>query len=262
MADIKLFADLSEPLLSLLRTDATLVDGVEVGPWFKVSQVRAYRQSLPGMPFHFHAADMIENVGIVSSNSKRIEAYLVCTKSPWASVHISVWNPGEIARMKNGQRLPLPDPDRGGQRFIGKVKQLAPTIKVPVLIENVEPLPLDNYDYWARPEFIQRILEKTGCDFLLDIGHARISAECLGIDIHDYLQQLPLERVVQVHASGPRWVNGRLWDVHQPLQQEDYNVLDFVLARTQPQVVTLEYIQEAQALQDQLARLRNILEGT
>jgi hypothetical protein len=102
------------------------------------------------------------------------------------------------------------------------------------------------------------VLAQTGCGFLLDIGHARVSAENLGLDARDYLQCLPLERVVQVHTSGPRRVDGRLVDAHQPLQEEDYDLLEFTLAKTHPQVVTLEYIQEAGALREQLERLRNI----
>ena len=56
----------------------------------------------------------------------------------------------------------------------------------------------------------------------------------MGMDIYDYLQPLPLERVVQVHVSGPRRVDGRLVDAHQPLQKEDYDLLEFILARLIP----------------------------
>jgi uncharacterized protein len=261
MSSIKLSADLSDALISLLCADENLVEAVEVGPWFTAEQVRAYRQLLPGMPFHFHAADMIERIGITSTTGKRVAEYLICTESPWISVHISVWNPGEVEQMKTGQRVPLPDPERGGQMFIRKVMQLAHSIQIPVLIENVEPLPFEGYNYWARPDFICHVLEQTQCSFLLDTGHARISAENLGMDAHDYLQLLPLERVVQVHISGPRRVGGSLIDVHQPLQEEDYDLLEFVLTRAHPQVITLEYIQEAEALREQLVRLRNHTDG-
>jgi uncharacterized protein (UPF0276 family) len=49
-----------------------------------------------------------------------------------------------------------------------------------------------------------------------------------------------------------------LSDAHQPLLKDDYDLLEFILAKTHPQVVTLEYIQEADALREQLGRLRSI----
>jgi hypothetical protein len=174
-------------------------------------------------------------------------------------VHISVWQPGELRALKAGKRVPLPDIEQSRQQFIEKVLRLGSSIRVPVLIENIEPLSLDGYNFWSRPDFICQVIAQTGCGFLLDTGHARIAAESLGMDIYGYLQLLPMERVVQVHASGPRRVEDCLVDVHQPLQEEDYELLEFILAKTRPQVVTLEYIQEADALRKQLGQLRNIL---
>jgi uncharacterized protein (UPF0276 family) len=259
MSDIKLSADISNALLDLLRADRELVGAVEVGPWFTPEQILAYRNMIPGIPFHFHAADMIEEVGTVSDVSERINEYLACTESPWVSVHISVWQPGEITKIKMGERIPLPDPEEALRRFVRKVKQLAQLVVVPVLIENIEPLPFNGYDFWSHPEFVNHVLAETGCCLLLDTGHARIAAEWFAMDVRDYLRQLPLERAEQVHVSGPRAVDGRLLDMHQPLLQEDYDLLEFILTYCRPQVVTLEYIQEARALKEQLTRLRKLI---
>jgi uncharacterized protein (UPF0276 family) len=259
MPGIQLSSDLSEALLSLLSEGKELVEAVEVGPWFTVPQIRAYRQRLLEMPFLFHAADMVESLGTAPGSEDSIKEYLACTDSPWVSVHISVWNPGEVGQMKNGQKVALPDQEKSAQLFIQKVNRLKDAVQVPVLIENVEPLAFEGYDFWARPDFINRVMRETDCNFLLDTGHARISAKRLNMDIHVYVQQLPLDRVVQVHVSGPRLVDGQFVDAHQPLQDEDYDLLNLILESTHPQVVTLEYIQEAQALREQLLCLRDLL---
>jgi uncharacterized protein (UPF0276 family) len=78
-------------------------------------------------------------------------------------------------------------------------------------------------------------------------------------DVHSYLADLRLERVVQIHVSGPRMRDGRLVDAHEPLEETGYALLDRVLARTQPQVVTPEYIREREALLRQLVRLRGMI---
>jgi uncharacterized protein (UPF0276 family) len=213
---IQLTADLSDPLLDLVRDDKAPIDAVEVGPWFSVQQIRDYRQMLPELPFYFHGADLIEGVGLVPGAISRIAAYLHCTESPWVSMHITMWLPGMVGLMlRRGWRMPLPNPERAARRFVQRVRRLARSIQVPVILENIAPLPFDGY----------------------------------------------LDRVVQVHVSGPRMRDGSLVDAHEALQEIDYALLDFVLARTEPQVVTLEYIRERDALEEQLFRLRDVLKS-
>jgi uncharacterized protein (UPF0276 family) len=67
--------------------------------------------------------------------------------------------------------------------------------------------------------------------------------------------------VAQLHVSGPRMHDGRLVDSHEPLQEEDYALVDFILARARPKVVTLEYIRRRDPLEEQLQRLRRILDS-
>lgn len=257
---VQLTTNLSDPLLELLGSGEAHIDGVEVGPWFSVRQIRDYRQALPGVPFYLHGGDLIERVGLVPGAVSRVVAYLDSTASPWVSMHITMWLPGMVWLMlQHGWRMPLPNPERATRRFIRRVKRLARSIGVPVTLENIEPLPFDGYDFEVRTERITEVLDKTGCGFLLDIGHARVSAAVLEMDVREYLCGLPLARVVQVHVSGPRMREGRLVDAHEPLQAIDYELLDFVLARTRPRVVTLEYTRDREALREQLCDLGTIL---
>ena len=46
---IKLTTNLSDPLLELCRDGKVLVDGVEVGPWFSVRQIRDYLALFPAV---------------------------------------------------------------------------------------------------------------------------------------------------------------------------------------------------------------------
>jgi uncharacterized protein (UPF0276 family) len=259
---IQLTTNLSDPLLGLIHDDEAPVDGVEVGPWFSVRQIRRYQQMLPRLPFYFHGGDLIERAGLIPGSVAKIASYLRCTESPWISMHITMWLPGMVWLMlRRGWRMPLPDPDRATRRFVRQVRMLARAVRVPVLLENMEPLPFDGYDREVRTERIAKVFEETQCGLVLDTGHARVSAAALEVDVYDYLNRLPLDRVVQIHVSGPRVRDGRLADVHEPLQEIDYALLDFVLTRTHPQVVTLEYIRERSALAEQLCRLRGVLDS-
>jgi len=259
---IQLTTNLSDPLLELVHTNEAPIDAVEVGPWFSVQRIRDYRHMLPELPFYFHGADLIDRVGVIPGAISSIAAYLDCTASPWVSMHITPWLPGMVWLMlRRGWRMPLPNPERATQRLIRQVRKLARSIPVPVILENMDPLPFDGYEFEVQTELITQVLEGAECGFLLDTGHARVSAALLRIDVVDYLNDLPLKRVVQVHVSGPRMRDGRLVDAHESLQEPDYALLNFVLERTQPQVVTLEYIRKREALQEQLCRLRGILDS-
>ncbi len=256
-----LTADLSDSLLALIHAHAALVDGVEVGPWCSARQIRAYRSSLPRLPFYFHGGDLIQEVSFLPGAASRIAAYLRATETPWLSVHMLMWLPGMVWLMRRwGWRVPLPDPERATRSFIRRVGSLARAVKVPLLLENDEPPPFDGYEFEVYPERIAHVLHATGCGLLLDIAHARLSAERLGMDVQAYLSRLPLDRVVQLHVSGPRVHNGRLFDAHEPLQDVDYRLLEFVLAQTRPKAITLEYIRDPAALHDQLRCLRSILD--
>ena len=261
---IQLTTNLSDPLLDLLRDGEVPIDGVEVGSWFSLRQVRAYRRALPGLPFTFHASNMIDRVGLVPGALSRIAAYQRCTGSPWISAHITLWLPGMVGLMlRYGWRMPLPNVARATRRFVRNVGRLQRALPVPVILENTPPFPFPGYDFEAQAARIREVLDLTGCGFLLDIGHARVAAATWGMDVRDYLADLPLERVVQVHVSGPRvrgphGREGRLVDAHESMQEVDYALLDHVLARAQPQTVTLEYIREREALLDQLTRLRDL----
>ena len=259
---MQLTTNLSEPLLELIREDQAPIDAVEVGPWFSAPQIRDYRQMLPDLPFYFHGGDLIDGVGLIPGAVSRIAAYQRCTGSSWVSMHITLWLPGMVGLMlRRGWRMPLPNPERATGRFIRQVRRLARSLPVPVLLENTEPLPFEGYDFEVQPERITQVLEGAECGFVLDISHARVSAAALDVDPYDYLSALPLHRVLQLHVSGPRMRQGCLVDVHESMQELDYEFLDFVLERAQPQVVTLEYIRAREALQEQLIRLRGMLDA-
>lgn len=162
--------------------------------------------------------------------------------------------------LRNRWRIPRPFPEAATRRLIWQAKVLSRRLSVPVLLENLEPLYPGERHLESQPERIARVLESTDCGFLPDTGHARVAAAAHGLSIGDDVARLPLNRVVQVHLSGPRLRNGALVDVHEPLQEEDYALLDSLLAKTRPRVVTLEYIRNLAALREQLARLRGILD--
>lgn len=73
----------------------------------------------------------------------------------------------------------------------------------PVAAENYNYYPTGLYEHVCRPDFMARLLEKLDLGLTLDLAHAAISARHLGLDFYQYLDELPLERIVEIHVSKP-----------------------------------------------------------
>jgi len=292
---MKLTTNLSGPLIALWREHDAPIDGIEVGPWITPRKIIESRSSFPivprgdppgtygmdarfeqagmtlppgvrknnasGFPFYFHGGNILNRVSVVPGTLRRINRYLEVTASPWLSLHITFLFPGVVKIFKKRNwKFPSINPDRGTRGFIQKVQKLASRVNVPILLENPAPIPL-----YENPEIqtdrINQILDATDSRLLLDIGHARLSAEAEGMTVEEYILKLPLDRLDQVHVSGPRMRDGKLFDAHEPMQEADYALLDFVLARATPKVLTLEYVRRIDPLREQLSRLRGIIKS-
>lgn len=188
--------------------------------------------------------------------------YHFCTQSPWISVHIELL-PLHVYLLSTrfGLHLDPPDINRSIRKFVHQLEKLKGFNELPLILENLPSLPDRKYCYAAGTDVITEILETTDSGLLLDISHARLAASFQGMDVHEYLEKLPLDRTKQIHVSGIREWNGHLLDAHESLQKEDYAILRWVLGKCKPLVVTLEYFREQEPLRKQLWALREIIAG-
>jgi uncharacterized protein (UPF0276 family) len=99
-----------------------------------------------------------------------------------------------------------------------------------------------------EPDLINRLLDDTGCGLLLDISHAIITAKTIGMDPTDYMNQLPMNRLKEMHFAGIHMnpMSG-IWMDHLSVQEEDWYWLDWVLEHikreewTAPWMLAFEY---------------------
>jgi uncharacterized protein len=70
------------------------------------------------------------------------------------------------------------------------------------------------------PDVLRRVIDDSGCGFLLDVSHARIAAHYLGIEPHAYVERLPIDRLRELHLTGVEMIDGKLAD-HMGLGEED-----------------------------------------
>jgi uncharacterized protein len=117
-----------------------------------------------------------------------------------------------------------------------------------VILENT-PMAKTGREYMrpiVDPQVISTIIEKSGCRLLLDLSHALISAVTLDMEPSSYIQNLPVNRLAEVHITGTVLENGQLVD-HRAMQADDWPMLEWALAQirsggwAEPKIVAFEY---------------------
>lgn len=236
-----LAANYSPQLVRLLDDEPGLVSAVKVSEFNEGGYRLAYadlRQR--GVTLLLHGLGRDVNPGIPGYERRfRPEAVMDAvraTATPYLSLHLE-WRTTEADCP--GAAPFLAD-------FTRQVAELRRMTDLPVLLENVYAYrsgtaPYRNPPFIDEPGFITEALDLAGDGFLLDLSHARVAAWHRGEDAREYLDSLPLERVVEIHASGQGMVEGRLLDRHLELSDEDYQMLRIALSRAKPETVTLEY---------------------
>jgi uncharacterized protein (UPF0276 family) len=111
----------------------------------------------------------------------------------------------------------------------GKARQVQDTVGLPFLLENITytfVLPGE----LSEAEFIEAVMEQSGCYLLLDVTNVYTNARNLGFDAMEFLTRIPLERVVQLHVAGGQWDGDVLLDSHDsPVPAEVWPLVGYVM---------------------------------
>ncbi|MBN1484082.1 MAG: DUF692 family protein [Chloroflexia bacterium] len=249
------------PALPALAQDPEIdFDYVKTGDWPEHDPHQALVH-LPDKRVLFHRSNVIRNGRAETHRLANVlQEWQKHLDSPWVSIHLDYYSQQEVwAFLQQGQPLPHYTEQAALERLGQVIQPIQQKLEVPLLLENMPLWPGQKEPGATSPQFIRQILDATGCNLLLDTAHARVAAANLGWNIHAYLEQLPLDRVVEIHTSGPRRNNGCLIDSHETLQQEDYDLLAWLLQRTEPQVITLEYWKDPGRAREQMIQLANLV---
>lgn len=131
-------------------------------------------------------------------------------------------------------------------------------------VENYNYYPTGLYEYICRPDFMAEFLSRFDLGLVLDLAHAWISASNLGLDVKQYLMELPLDKVVEVHLTRPLFLDRLAVDAHLAPEDEDFELLGFLLRRlpngSRPTPVEIEYYKDLEGLEAGYKRLGKLLD--
>ncbi len=189
-----------------------------------------YPVSLHGVGLSLGRAD-----GLDSEHIRQIKSLIDEIKPIFVSEHLtwSAYNHIHVPDL-----LPIPFINEAMDVFVDHVKEFQDKIGRQVLVENPSNyLAFDDLDY-TEPEFLNELVDRSGCGLLLDINNICVSAHNLDYDPQAYIDSILVDgRVRQFHLAGYQintLENGeKLYlDTHgQPVYPEVWSLYEYALRR-------------------------------
>jgi uncharacterized protein len=196
-----------------------------------------------------------------SEHLKTIKRVSDVAGSPYYSDHLCMTR---VPGIDLGHLAPLWFREDLLKKTIEKVRIVQDALNKPLILENVSyVVDLPNSEL-TQTEFIRELTASTGCGILLDVTNLYTNAVNHDIDTRQFLDELPVDRVVQVHLAGGYWRDGVLIDGHSnPVPEEVWELYTQLCDQTDIKGALLEHDQDfpsIDSLLEQVWRARTILE--
>jgi uncharacterized protein len=180
--------------------------------------------------------------------------------APWFSDHICYTRAGGL---DIGHLAPMPRTAEAVDLVARNAEAVREAVGAPMLLENIAylvDLPGGELD---EAEFVAATIDRSGCGLLLDLTNLHANAVNHGFDPYEWLDRMPLDRVVQVHVTGGHWRAGVLVDSHSQATPVDvWALLEHLASRVEIRAVLLERDERFPPfgeLLDELDRARAVL---
>ncbi len=110
--------------------------------------------------------------------------------------------------------FPLPFTEETVQIIVNNIDLVQTFLRRPLVLENISSYISFKHSYLTEWEFITEVSRRSGCGLLLDLNNIYINSHNHGFDPHYYLNHIPMDRVVQIHLSGPTSYGDYLYESH------------------------------------------------
>jgi hypothetical protein len=128
-------------------------------------------------------------------------------------------------------------------------------------LENNNYYPTPAYDIITDGNFISQVIKNNNLFLLLDIAHAMVTAHNKKINYDQYIETLPLERLIQLHICQPKIpLKGVAFDTHNDPNDEMYNeVIRLIKKYPTIKYLTIEYYKDKDILISSIKKLRKLI---
>jgi len=159
--------------------------------------------------------------------------------APWVSDHLC-WT-GVLGRNTH-DLLPVPFTEETLRHIAARVRVVQDFLESPLVLENVSSYVGFAASQMTEARFLAALAREADCGLLLDVNNVYVSARNHGFDPLDYLRNLPMDRVVQLHVAGHTDYGSVVVDTHVgPVPDPVWRLLDEARALGADAPVLLEW---------------------
>ena len=132
--------------------------------------------------------------------------------------------------------------------------------KFTIGLENNNYYPSKAYNIIADADFISQVVRENKMFFLFDIAHAKVTAANKDIDYQNYIDQLPLDLMKQIHICRPFIKKKNAKDTHFLPNKEIFDEIKFLANKYKKlKFFTIEYYKDPDKLVNNIKKLKKIL---
>jgi uncharacterized protein (UPF0276 family) len=242
-----------------LVTDPGMVDAISLVPemlWYESSNPRRYRWTTPAVelfdaalgrtPLVFHGIGLSLGSGLPLDHEHldQVAAAVERYRPLWYSEHLAAFRVGRGSggRTRAGVGLPVPLDRATLNQLVPKVAGVVSRLGLPVLLENSAIYVEVPGAEMSEAAFLNRLCDETGAHVLLDLHNLMVNEVNLGWHAEDYLAELDLARIVEIHVAGGEMLGNWYTDAHSGACPERvWELLDSVVpAAPMLQLITFE----------------------
>jgi uncharacterized protein len=176
----------------------------------KLKELKLLKEYFPLIP-HSLELSLGSAEGIDEEYLEKVAELVEFVEPKWFSDHLCFTKSGGV---KIGHLAPVPYTNEALKVFVRNISKVKNLIKTPLILENITYLVRFPSSEMSEAKFIKTILEETDCGLLLDVTNLYINSQNFGFDWRKFLDEIPLERVVQLHFVGSHRHGKRLIDAH------------------------------------------------
>lgn len=191
----------------------------------------------------------------------QLKALIAETQPEWVSDHLC-WT--GLDGYTSHDLLPIAYTEDNLQRVSDKVSRIQDYLGRTIVLENPSIYIGFRSNTMSEAAFINALVQRTGCEILLDVNNVFVSGFNLGFDPYDYVNTLNPAAIRQFHLAGHTHNVTHIIDTHDhPVSADVWNLYRHACERFGPVATLLErddHIPPFEDLEAELAQARAIQE--
>ncbi len=238
-----------------LLADNHLADGGQ-----SVDQLDAIAQHYP-LTLHCVGMSLASVEPLDLAYCQRIKRLAKRVNASWISEHLCF---SAALGVYSHDLLPIPYNQETLAHCVQRVLHIQEILGERLLVENVSSYMTFQNSDMSEIEFICALAEQADCGLLIDVNNIYVNHLNHGLDGEAYIDQLPIDRVQEVHLAGYQQQENFVLDTHNNPVSEPVWALYQRLIERQPNLPTLiewdNDIPPLQILLDEVQKARHIIQ--